>query len=510
MMKTSELDVDQLMTTIREAATRRHPNLAAYNSDGRVSLLEVKQTPHRPRLNLSTEFAIRNDNTYHVSDFTKYHDRDFVTNAYRAILKREPDEAGFLHNLTLLRSGVYNKIDILSSLRYSDEGKLNNVTVNGLRFPATIRTLERIPVAGYLLQMLIALARLPAMIRNQREFQGYLVAQQLAIADHVNDTQRAVTSELDRHSASVAALPDQLHALESRVNERMISQLLAEQEKLQQAEIELLLLSDRLTNVSQRLSQTSQELGAHRTVVDSLKNDVSTLARNLATEENRTIDELGEWDQFYASFEEQFRGSAEEVEERLRFYLPFLKDLKPESVILDVGSGRGDWLALLRKQGFNPRGIEVNEVLAEHSRQQGLDVVSAEMMVYLGQQPDNSVDLVTVFHLIEHFNIGKLIRLLDEVKRALKPGGLLILETPSPENLVVAACNFYADPTHYKPIYPQTLIFLLDRKGFGNLNLHYLHPVENSPFTGKFEGSQQLDLWFFGPRDFAVIARKAQ
>ncbi|HEU4510469.1 MAG TPA: DUF4214 domain-containing protein, partial [Pyrinomonadaceae bacterium] len=330
MMKTSELDVDQLMTSIREAATRRHANLAAYNSDGRVSLFEVKQTPHRPRLNLSAEFALRNNNTYHVTDFTKYHDRDFVMNAYRAILKREPDEAGFLHNLTLLRSGVYNKIDILSSLRYSDEGKLNNVTISGLRFPAAIRTLERIPIAGYLLQTLIALARLPAMLRHQREFQGYLVAQQLAIADHVNDTQRAVAGELDRHSASIAALPDQFHAMETRVNERILSGLLAEQEKRQRAEAELLLLSDRVTNVSETLSasmsQTSHDLGAHQAALDILRTDVTTLARNLATGEERTIDELREWDQFYASFEEQFRGSAEEVEERLRFYLPFLAD----------------------------------------------------------------------------------------------------------------------------------------------------------------------------------------
>ena len=114
-----------------------------------------------------------------------------------------------------------------------------------------------------------------------------------------------------------------------------------------------------------------------------------------------------------------------------------------------------------------------------------------------------------MFHLIEHFNVGKLIRLLDEIKRTLKPGGLLILETPSPENLVVAACNFYADPTHNKPIYPQTLIFLLDRKGFGDLKLKYLHPVDNSPFTSKADGSEQLNTWFFGPRDFAVFARKA-
>ena len=492
MMTTPELDVDQLMTTIREAATRRHPNIAAYNSDGKVSLLQKQQTVHRPRLNLSAEFAIRSDDTYHAGDFTKYHDRDFVRNAYRAILKREPDEAGFLHNLTLLRSGVYNKIDILASLRYSDEGKLNNVTIDGLRFPATIRTLERIPIAGYLLQMLISLARLPAMIRHQREFQGYLVAQQLTIADHVNDTERVVASELERHGSTLATISDQLHTLD----QTMLPRLLAEEEKLQRTEAELLLLSERLS--------------AQQGVLHGLTTEVNTLARNLAAEQNRTLDELREWDQFYASFEEQFRGTAAEVEERLRFYLPFVKGLTPESSILDVGSGRGDWLDLLRKEGLNPRGIEMNEVLAERSRQQGLDVVSSEMMIYLGQQENDSLDLVTVFHLIEHFNVGKLIRLLDEIKRTLKPGGLLILETPSPENLVVAACNFYADPTHYKPIYPQTLIFLLDRKGFGDLKLKYLHPVDNSPFTGKDDGSEQLNTWFFGPRDFAVFARKAQ
>ena len=135
---------------------------------------------------MSPEFTVRSDNTYHVNDLLKYHDRDFVKNSYRAILKREPDEAGFRHNLELLRSGAFNKIDILKSLRYSDEGKLNGVNIAGLKLPATVRALERMPVIGYLLQLLIALVRLPAMIRSQRQFQGYIVAQELAIADHVN------------------------------------------------------------------------------------------------------------------------------------------------------------------------------------------------------------------------------------------------------------------------------------------------------------------------------------
>ena len=522
-----ELDVDQLMSSIREAALKRPLRLAV------LPAKPAESSPQPiPRLSLSPEFTDANATSYHVNDLLKYQDRDFIRNAYLAILKREPDEKGFRHNLALLQSGNFNKIDILASLRNSDEGKHTGVTIEGLQFPATIRKLERLPIAGYLIQLLIALVRLPSMIRSQRQFQGYIVAQQFLFVDHFNDAQRAVTNDLQRQSAmlqSLTSLPNdlqnvhqQLNALETQVNQTVLTRILEEQQKLQLAEAKLLLLSDRLDQVTQLISQTRDELrdelrnewqqqvSEQHAAINALATDVQTLSRNLVTETNRTLTELQEWDTFYAAFEEKFRGSTEEVEERLRFYLPYLKDLDRESNILDIGSGRGDWLELLTKEGFQPRGVEVNEVFAESSRANGLEVINAEMMVHLGQQADNSLDVVTIFHLVEHFNVGRLIRLLDEVRRTLKPGGLLMIETPSPENIVVGACNFHADPTHYKPIYPQTLVFLLGNKGFVDLDLQFLHPVSDSPFTGETEGSQQLDMWFFGPRDFAVIARKAQ
>lgn len=482
------------MATIREAALKR---------PWRPVTPTVPTTSSPSPLILSPEFTAANDTTYHVNDLLKYQDRDFIRNAYRAILKREPDDAGFRHNLQLLQSGVFNKIDILSSLRYSEEGKHTGVTVNGLRFPATVRTLERLPLIGYLLQLVIGLVRLPAMVRSQREFQGYIVAQQSLIADHFNDAQRAASADRHRYDSAFLSLSDGVKRHLTSVQDQLrttettfLTRLMEEQQKLQQAEARLLLLSE-------TMSETRVEQ-------ESLKTDLQTLARNLATESNRTLEELQEWDNFYAAFEEQFRGSTEEVEERLRFYLPYLMHLDRGSKIVDLGSGRGDWLELLTKEGFRPQGIEINDVLAERARAKGFDVTKTEMMVYLAQQPDQSVDVVSVFHLIEHFDVGRLIRLLSEIRRTLKPGGLLLLETPSPENLVVGACTFYADPTHFKPIYPQTLIFLLSNLGFVDLDLQFLHPVDQSPFPDDAAGSEQLNNWFFGPRDFSVIARKAQ
>ena len=521
MSTSTELDVDQLMSAIREAALKKHPDLDSHTKHEAIPpalLLHVKQRNEREeqeiewekqqnqrKLTLSPEFTFHHNDTYHVNDLLKYHDQDFVRNAYRAILKREPDEAGFLHNLGLLQSGAYNKIDILASLRYSDEGKRNDVTINGLRLPATIRALERIPILGYGLQLLLALVRLPVMVRSQRQFQGYIVAQQLAIADYVNESQR-FNNKNERTKAQAqeehrAKLTSQLEELELALNETVLPRFVTGDQRFTNAEAKLLQLDDRLANVSEMLSRTRQQ-------VNVLLGDVKPADRDFATAKSRTPEELREWDNFYAAFENEFRGSAEEVEERLRFYLPFMKELNAGSKILDLGSGRGDWLKLLRKEGFNPVGIEANAVFAEESRKRGLEVTHGEMMNYLGRQPENSLDLVSAFHLIEHIDSNELIRLLDEIKRTLKPGGRLFIETPSPENIVVAACNFYADPTHHKPINPRTLVFLLKNKGFIELGLQFLHAVDGSPFK-EIEGSEQLNMWFYGPRDFAVTARKA-
>ena len=490
----TELDVDQLMSAIREAAAEKYPDLDTRSkpeTTPQAFVLSLKQKNIREPLTLSPEFRFHGDDRYHVNDLLRFHDRDFVKNAYRAILRREPDEDGFLHKLELLRSGAVNKIDILASLRYSDEGERNGITITGLKFPSTVRKLERLPIVGYLLQFVLALVRLPKFIHSQRQFQAYLVAQQFAISDYINDSQRA---ELDDR----AVLLNQVHSIEAAVNETVLPRIMTDT-----ADAQLVALDDRLKNLSEIVSRTRQQ-------ISTVASNVRTVERNLAAGGNQTPDELREWDKLYAAFEDQFRGSPEEVEDRLKYYLPFLNELNPDSKILDLGSGRGDWLRLLNKEGFKPHGVEVNAVFAESTRREGFDVSHSDMMVYLGGQADDSLDLVTVFHLIEHINPDKLISLLNEIKRTLKPGGRVFIETPSSENIVVAACNFYADPTHLKPVNPHTLMFILKNMGFIDLGLQFLHSIDDSPFKGQTEGFEQLHMWFYGPRDYSVTARKAR
>ena len=59
----------------------------------------------------------------------------------------------------------------------------------------------------------------------------------------------------------------------------------------------------------------------------------------------------------YLGFEDQFRGSREDIRERLRDYLPIFAGA---SDVLDVGCGRGELLDLLREHGINARGLDLN------------------------------------------------------------------------------------------------------------------------------------------------------
>jgi O-antigen chain-terminating methyltransferase len=210
-----------------------------------------------------------------------------------------------------------------------------------------------------------------------------------------------------------------------------------------------------------------------------------------------------------ASLSEFLRGDREAVKTDWDFYLALLKESSATKEILDLGCGSGAWLEMLKESGFQARGIEANQRLVDAGRQRGLEIIQDDVFEYLKGQPDTSLQAVTAFHLVEHLEFQALFRLLIEIRRVLKPGGLLILETPNPKNLVVGACNFYADPTHRQPLFPETLQFLLEAVGFVQTRITYLHPTEGSPFNPAEPGSRELHIWLFGPRDFAAIGWKS-
>jgi SAM-dependent methyltransferase len=476
-----EINIEALKTRIRQAVERREADGQTSFAKASAELFELlRKDDFSPEsllgdlpasdalvsspteFSLQPAFARAADHHYHVNDLLQYHDHQFVWNAYLALLKREPDEEGLRRHLNELRGGRINKIDILARLHYSPEGKRKNVTVDGLRVPAYLRRLYRVPIVGYVLELFVAIARLPYLLRSLRRIEGHLGAQDERITQHFSH-------ELARNRAEFV---------------EALNRLASEQKQLARIQHKQLTALFRQTTDHglAKMSENGQPSSSNATTVD--------------------LDEL------YASFQDQLRGTREETRESLKVYLPLLEEEGIDSEILDLGCGRGEWLELLRDRGIAARGVESNRVLITAARRRDFDVVEADAVRHLRALPEESLKAVTAFHLVEHVSLEQLVDLLSEIRRTLKPGGLVILETPNPKNLVVSACNFYSDPTHQRPLFPESLEFILNHLGFKDTRIQYLHPVEDSPFDNGDDGARALHSWFFSPRDYAVTAKK--
>jgi O-antigen chain-terminating methyltransferase len=210
-------------------------------------------------------------------------------------------------------------------------------------------------------------------------------------------------------------------------------------------------------------------------------------------------------DKFFALFDEEFRGNRTAIKERLKPYLELLQGLDQARVV-DIGSGRGEWLELLQEHGFQATGVDLNGVLVKACRERGLDVVEEDLFRYLSAQQDGSLGVLSAFHVVEHLSIEELVSFLNEAMRVLKPGGALMLETPNPQNVLVGSCNFYFDPTHRNPLPSEVLQLLVETRGFEAIKVLPLNPSEAEPVAGDSEIVSRFNQYFYGPMDYGLIA----
>ena len=213
-------------------------------------------------------------------------------------------------------------------------------------------------------------------------------------------------------------------------------------------------------------------------------------------------------DGFYRAFEDRHRGSRELIKRRLGAYFIFTQPLceqYPASPALDLGCGRGEWLEVLGSWGLNPVGIDMDEGMLSACHDQGLSVHKGDAIEYLSTVASNSQAVVSAFHFVEHISFDQLRMLVSETLRVLKPGGLLIMETPNPENIVVATRNFYLDPTHNRPIPPELLEFVPEYYGFKRVKTIRL---QESKELAQSETLTLQDVFHGVSPDYAIVAQK--
>jgi O-antigen chain-terminating methyltransferase len=336
------------------------------------------------------------------------------------------------------------------------------------------------------------IAELPRRLKNDlRAAEANIASLQLNQQRHHQQLQAQHQQLQKDHDASVAWIqqmyPEIVSAVGKKLEQKHFDQLT--QDVFAAIHSEVGAFSDRLD----RLQHAAVPAGQSSTPAPS-----TAQADNIkAKEDSRSAG-------FYLALERRFRGTAEEISGRAQPYLNLLQS-NPSlyAPVLDIGSGRGEWLALLAQENLAASGVDLNPINGHYCRSRGLDVRTGDAIAYLASLAPASLGVVTAFHLVEHLPFATLLALTDEILRVLKPGGLLIYETPNPENILVATQYFWIDPTHIKPLPPDLLHFLVMQRGFTNAEIRRLHPGEPS-----LTPDATLQKLLSGPRDYAVIATK--
>jgi SAM-dependent methyltransferase len=226
----------------------------------------------------------------------------------------------------------------------------------------------------------------------------------------------------------------------------------------------------------------------------------------------------------YLGFEDAFRGSTDDIRDRLASYLPLFDGQRD---VLDVGCGRGEFLELLRQRGISARGLDLNHEMVETSRARGLEVAEGDALGYLQSLPDDSLGGIFAAQVVEHLEPGYLMRVLEAAAHKMRPGGVIVLETINPACWLAFFESFLRDVTHVWPLHPDTLQYLMRASGFGRVEIEYRSPVAEAsrlqPVPGPPAGIEpaladlvetfnenvsKLNARMFTFQDYAAIGRK--
>ena len=353
----------------------------------------------------------------------------------------------------------------------------------------------------------VLIAGLTAHIDSQIQFQSRLLALLQTVTLYVDTKDRSVAGRQDVLNTGLSAVTDtwlkrweSLGAREDRFVQRLagIDDVRATATLAQQTALSLKRDVERMTSVSSR--QAPEGSGGPPAPAP----DLNAFK--------------------YLGFEDQFRGSPEDISRGLSGYVELFAG---QSDVLDIGCGRGEFLELLRARGISSRGIDVNQAMVEASRARGLSVDAGDALAYLSSIGDGALGGVFAAQVVEHLSPDYLGTLLETAAHKVRPGGLIVLETINPACWLAFFESYIRDLTHVRPLHPETLQYMLRVSGFHDVRVEYRSPVAEAArlqpvvvpdhdlppaiddvIQAFNENVAKLNARLFTFQDYAVIGRR--
>ena len=172
------------------------------------------------------------------------------------------------------------------------------------------------------------------------------------------------------------------------------------------------------------------------------------------------------------------------LDSRKPFYLDVIDNHFPVSrdiKVVDLGCGYGAFIHFMHQRGYGyAEGIDASVESVDVAEKLGIESVHhGDVVHFLEEQPDESIDVLTAIDLIEHFTKEELFDLVAQMHRVLKRGGRVIKHQPNAEGVFGNAIR-YGDYTHEQAFTRGSIAQVFMSNGFESIRSFEDRPLRYS------------------------------
>lgn len=281
-----------------------------------------------------------------------------------------------------------------------------------------------------------------------------------------------------------------------------------------------------LSDFNNKIDDFNNKIDDINNKIDDINNKVIDI--NIKVNNTDSTNNISGADKIYGNmnyfiFNELFGGSNEEIRINTEQFLDFFLGCNN---VLDIGSGRGIFLELLKEKGIKGYGIDTNDDLILYCKRKDLNVQKDDVMTHLKKLNNKSLDGIFISHVIEHLKYEDATYMLKLCYEKMQYGSYMVIATPNILNMTVSSNTFYTDPTHVAHIHPEFIKFLLGTYRFRDIQERFYQPTLKDQMLKKVDNidslndeqkkiyeimNHNIDILnnlLFGYRDYAIIAKK--